>query len=399
MSRKQSFLSLTPDASVDGEQPDPLGENSRPHADAGPQVEALDAAVANFRPQMTTESVRRPPAPFRTDVLDVDGREAHSAQVHSAMEGIQCFPGRIAAALAAFCILTFVPAPGFALDGSTPNAPTKTSPKSFTSAEQALRAGIDDLKAGDAASSVAALTYAAEGGQPIARWKLGEIYADGVGVARDDVKAYHYFNQLVEEYDEDAPDQRNRGAISNAFVAVGVYSLAGIPNSDVHADPERARELFQYAATTFGDPDAQYNLAHMYIVGAGGLSKDNITAARWLMLAAEKGHRPSQALLGHMLFTGAEGVSMQRGRGLMWLQIAKNGAEGPKDEWVRQIYERDFAAANDDDRKVAAAMLDQRAKGPPLPSFVSRSVVKPLQMSRPFNIPMVAAAPPPQPAE
>ena len=59
---------------------------------------------------------------------------------------------------------------------------------------------------------------------------------------------------------------------------------------------------------------------------------------------------------------------MQRGRGLMWLQIAKNGAEGPKDEWVRQVYERDFAAANDDDRKVATAMLDQRAEGPPLPS-------------------------------
>ena len=213
------------------------------------------------------------------------------------------------------------------------------------------------------------------------------------------LKAYHYFNQLVEEYDEDAPDQRIRGAISNAFVAVGVYSLTGIPNSDVHADPDRARELFQYAATTFGDPDAEYNLAHMYIVGAGGLSKDNITAARWLMLAAGKGHRPSQVLLGHMLFTGAEGVSMQRGRGLMWLQIAKNGAEGPKDEWVRQIYERDFAAANDDDRKVAAAMLDQRAKGPPLPSFVSRSVVKTMQMSRPFNIPMMAASPPPQPAE
>jgi hypothetical protein len=44
-------------------------------------------------------------------------------------------------------------------------------------------------------------------------------------------------------------------------------------------------------------------------------------------------------------------------------------------------------------------MLDQRAKGPPLPSFVSRSVVKTMQMSRPFNIPMMAAAPPAQPAE
>ncbi len=345
----------------------------------------LDAALKAAR--------RAIPCSLEEAGVDADaGRslvEALDAGVANSGRSIQCVPSRITAPFAVFCILTFGASPGFALDGSTPNA---NSSKSFTSAEQALRAGIDDLKAGDAASSVAALTYAAENGQPIARWKLGEMYADGVGVARDDVKAYHYFNQLIEEYDEDAPDQRVRGAISNAFVAVGVYSLAGIPNSDVHADPERARELFQYAATTFGDPDADYNLAHMYIVGAGGLSKDNITAARWLMLAAGKGHRPSQALLGHMLFTGAEGVSMQRGRGLMWLQIAKNGADDTKDERIRQIYERDFAAANDDDRKVAAAMLDQRAKG--LPSLVSRSVVL-----RPFNIPMMAAAPPPQPAE
>ena len=116
---------------------------------------------------------------------------------------------------------------------------------------------------------------------------------------RDDVKAYHYFNQLVEDYDEDALDPRNRGAVSSAFVAVGVYSLTGIPNSDVRPDPERARELFQYAAATFGDPDAQYNLAHMYIVGAGGLAQDKLVAVRWLMLASHKGHRPSEALLGH----------------------------------------------------------------------------------------------------
>ena len=305
--------------------------------------------------------------------------------------------GRQSVALVAFGVLAFASSSGFAFDGSTSNSPAKISPKSFASAEQALRAGIEDLKAGDAAASVAALTYAAEGGQPIARWKLGEMYADGVGVARDDVKAYHYFAQLVEGYDEDAPDQRNRGAISNAFVAVGVYNLTGIPNSEIHADPERAREFFQYAATTFGDPDAEYNLAHMYIVGAGGLAKDNITAARWLMLAAGKGHRPSQALLGHMLFAG-EGVSSQRARGLMWLQIAKNGADGPKDEWIRQIYQRDYAAASDDDRQVAAAMLDLRAKGPPLPSFVSRNVIKSMQMLGAFNVPMIAA-PPPQPME
>ena len=306
--------------------------------------------------------------------------------------------GAVSFGVLTVCLLAFAGGSGLAFDGSTPSAPAKISPKSFSSAEQALRAGIDDLKAGDAASSVEALTYAADGGQPIARWKLGEMYADGIGVERDDVKAYQYFNQLVDDYDEDAPVQRNRGAISNAFVAVGVYCLNGIPNSNVHADPERARGLFQYAASTFGDPDAQYNLAHMYITGSGGLAKDDIVALRWLMLAAVKGHRPSQALLGHMLFVG-DGVPAQRARGLMWLTIAKNGAEGAKDDWIRNLYQNDFAAATEADRKAAAAMLDERAKGPPLPSFISRSVVRTLQILRPVGMPVVAGAPSPPPAE
>ena len=311
--------------------------------------------------------------------------------------GMRNAPGR-SAAVSAFALWTFLAVPGLAFDGSTSNAPPKISPKSFASAEQALRVGVDDLNAGNAASSVDALTYAAEGGQPMARWKLGEMYADGVGVARDDVKAFHYFNQLVQDYDEDAPSQRDRGAVSNAFVAVGVYCLTGIPNSDVRADPERARELFQYAATTFGDPDAQYNLAHMYIVGAGGLAKDNLVAMRWLMLASAKGHRPSEALLGHMLFVG-DGAPPQRPRGLMWLTIAKNGAAGPKDEWIRELYQRDFGAASDQERQAAASLLEERAKGPPLPSAVARTLVKTLQILRPLGIPMLAGATPPQPEE
>ena len=54
----------------------------------------------------------------------------------------------------------------------------------------------------------------------------------------------------------------------------------------------------------FGDPDAEYNLARMYMDGAAGLTKNNMRAARWLALAAEKHHHPAQALLGHLLFAG-----------------------------------------------------------------------------------------------
>jgi hypothetical protein len=253
-------------------------------------------------------------------------------------------------------------APAFAFDGTTSD-PSEKIPKHFADPSQALRAGLADLKAGDADASVAALTYAAEGGQDLARWKLGEMYADGQGVPRDDLKAYHYFNQLVEDYDEDQPDRRTLSAISNAFVAVGVYCLNGIPNSEVRPDPERAHELFQYAATIFGDPNAQYYLAHMYLVGGGGLAKDNIAAVRWLAVAAQKGHAPSQALLGHMLFTG-DGVPHQRARGLMWLEVAKDAAPRPGDTWIRDLYQRDFESASNDERQAAADLHDARAKGP-----------------------------------
>jgi len=265
-----------------------------------------------------------------------------------------------AAALASSLILGSTAA--FALDGSNgANPPAKISPRTFSSAREALRAGVDELQAGDAKGSVQALTYAAEGGEPLAQWKLGSMYATGDVVPRDDVMAYKYFEELVDDYNEDDLDSRAIGAISNAFVAVGAYSLTGIANSEIKPDPERALQMFQYAATNFGDPEAQFRLARMYLDGAGGVDRDKMRAARWLSLAAEKGHHGAQAVLGHLLFVG-DGVPRQCARGLMWLALAKNGARGPKDAWIHELQAKDFAAASDDDREVAAAYLSARGK-------------------------------------
>jgi uncharacterized protein len=264
--------------------------------------------------------------------------------------------------------------PALALDGSQPATLEKIPLKLFKSAQQALRAGIDDLRAGDAKSSVEALKYAAAGGQSLAQWKLGRMYQQGEGVPHDDIQAYQYFDQLIQNYNEDDPERRDVSAVSNAFVAVGVYCLNGIPNSEIKPDPERALEMFQYAATNFGDPDAQYNLARMYLDGSAGLSKNEMRAARWLALAAEKHHHPAQALLGHLLFAGEGGVPRQRARGLMWLTIAKSGAQGPQDNWMNDLYAKDLAAASDDDRQIAALYLSDHARGgaaPPPPNAVA----------------------------
>ena len=274
------------------------------------------------------------------------------------------------------------PAPALALDSSDAGVRKNVPVKSFTSGPEALRVGVDDLRTGDMEASVAALSYAAASGQAIARWKLGQMYANGDGVPRDDLKAYRNFSQLIEDYDEDQPQQQYVSAVSDAFVAVGVYCLNGIPNTDVRPDPQRAHELFQYAATTFADPNAQYNLAHMYLIGAGGLAKDKLVAIRWLALAANEGHPPSQALLGHMLFVG-NGVLDQRARGLMWLDLAKDGASNPKNQWIRDLYQRDFQVASNDVRLAASTMREARAKRMSWPLPPRHSVTSLLQ---PFGV-------------
>ncbi len=274
-------------------------------------------------------------------------------------------------------------APALALDNSDVSAGRRVPLASFTSGQEALRVAEEDLRAGKIEASVAPLTYAAESGQVIARWKLGQMYAKGDGVPRDDLRAYHYFNQLVEGYDEDQPDPKaDVSAISDAFVAVGVYCLRGIPNSDVSPDKQRAHELFQYAATIFADPNAQYNLAHMYMIGAGGLAKDNVAALRWLALAAKAGHPPSEALLGHMLFV-RDAAPDQRARGLMWLDLARASAPNPKEQWIRDLYQRDFRNASDSERLMAASMLDARTKIA-LPAFAARNSIT--SLLQPFDV-------------
>ena len=259
-------------------------------------------------------------------------------------------------------VFALLATPASALDGSNTSNGQKIVPgRTYKSAREALRAGVLDLNAGDAQSSVQALTYAAQGGETLAQWKLGSIYAAGEVVPRNDVLAYKYFEQLVDNYDEDETDRRSLTAIANAFVQVGVYSLNGIGGSVIKPDPERAVEMFEIAATRFGDADAEYHLARMFIDGAGGLEKDKLRAAKWLGLAAEKGHHGAQALLGHMLFRG-DGVPRQAARGLMWLSIASLSAKSAKEAWIRDLQAKDIAAANENERGAAAAFLSARGK-------------------------------------
>jgi len=224
---------------------------------------------------------------------------------------------------------------------------------------EALQFGLTSYKNGDKETAFEALSFAAEKGHPIAQWKLGRMYAEGDGIKQDDYKAFEYFSEIADAHADDSPSEPNARFVSSAFVALGGYYRNGIPNTDVKADASRARQIYTYAASYFGDPDAQLNLAKMYYAGEGG-DRDPVSAARWAKLAADKGNVGAQALLGHVLFEG-DGVQRQPVLGLMYLSLAREKAK-TADSWIFEMQEQAVSMATESERRTAMALAEDWKK-------------------------------------
>src|SRR6266550_3586655 len=193
---------------------------------------------------------------------------------------------------------------GFAFDGA-PVSPDTAIP--VVSAQPGAAAALKKvIPPSTPDTSLTSLQYAAEGGHPVAQWKLGRMYADGDGVAQDDLRAFEYFSR-----------------IANAH--------------------------------------AQYDLARLYLRGAGSSRDDFRYGARWLGLAAQKGQHQAQALLGQMLFNGDQ-LPRQAARGLMWLTLARDSAAADE-TWIKESYNRAIAKASEDDRAMALQMLEHWVQG------------------------------------
>jgi uncharacterized protein len=271
---------------------------------------------------------------------------------------------RIVFALVLGIVPLVVSAPSFAFDGAPinqePTIPVATAQSG--AAANLRKVGPPGTTAAVPDGSLTALQYAADEGHPVAQWKLGRMYANGEGgLAQDDLRAFDYFSRIANAHAEDSPSAPQAQIVANAFVALGRYYLSGIPNSKVKPDPDRAREMFSYAASYFGNADAQYDLARIYLKTADASRDDFRYGARWLGLAAQKGQHQAQALLGQMLFNG-DRLPRQAARGLMFLTLARDGA-GPDEVWIKESYNRAFAKASDDDRASALQMLEHWVQG------------------------------------
>lgn len=217
--------------------------------------------------------------------------------------------------------------------------------------EQMLSYGQSAFSEGNYGAALKFFEQAAEVGHPLAQWKLGKMYQDGQGVGANQTTALKYFTDVAVNRGDEPPNSLMAPFVAHSLVAVGKYYLNGIKGSDIRKNPHKAMKIFRYAASFYGNAEAQFNLGRMYFEGRGGYL-DKKMAARWLKLAALKGHHQSQALLGRMMFMG-DGIPARPSEGLMWLTLARERAEGREDDWIRNDQERAFALATENERRSA----------------------------------------------
>lgn len=217
-----------------------------------------------------------------------------------------------------------------------------------------LRDWLRARQLGDMDAARKFLESAARDGDVGAAWELGRMYADGDGVKQNHPLAFDYFGGIADSHAEEPTGTAQARFVANAFVRLGLYYLAGIPNSNIKADAARGRDMFSYAASYFGDPEAQYHLGRMYLDGQG-VGKDTKQGIRWLWLAAEKSQYQAQAVLGALLFQG-QSVPRDGARGLMWLMLARDAAT-PGETWITDQYMAAWQQATETERSIAPGYM------------------------------------------
>ncbi len=187
-----------------------------------------------------------------------------------------------------------------------------------------------------------ALQYATDGataGNPPSMTLLGELYANGLGVPRDDAKAADWYKLAAARGDR------------NAMFALGLFAVQG------RAGPrDRAQSAKWLAeAAKLGHPQAAYDLALLYIEGQL-FPQDFKRAAELLRIAADAGSPQAQYALG-TFYKDGRGVPKDMAEAVkLWAAAALADDTDAEVEYAIALYNGDGVQRDED---TAAANLLQ----------------------------------------
>jgi TPR repeat protein len=174
------------------------------------------------------------------------------------------------------------------------------------------------------------------------------MYADGDGVTQDDFEAFKIYSEIAQQGVE--PGSEDTGFFVNALLSLASYYKHGIPGSPVKTDLSQARQLYFQVASTFGVPEAQFQLAQMMLAGEGG---GHQRAAGQEMAEPGPQERPSRRHGRLRQYSFQEG---QSANGLALMTAALDRCK-PKDcSWMESLQEQAFSVASENDRRTAVSL-------------------------------------------
>ena len=232
----------------------------------------------------------------------------------------------------------------------------------FVSPEAAFEQGMGAFKAGQLELAVPALEHAASRGILAAQYYLARIYADNANQYTDHTKAYMLYQHIADEYADIDPDADQRSPfVAKALTALARYVKDGVGEIGLQPNPQRAAEYLHHAATFFNDPDAQFDLAKIYLLG-DGVPEDAKRAMHWLSVLTRRGHAGAQAFLADLYWRGMY-VRQDRLRALALVSVAVEHAPSHERIWIEDIHQKIFCGASEATRRQAElVMADWRRK-------------------------------------
>ena len=227
-------------------------------------------------------------------------------------------------------------------------------------AQALLERGLVAYKTGAFAAAVPAFKEAAETGSEgtrfFAEFYLARIYSDGANTHTDHPKAFMLFRKLADENADVDPDDGQRAPfVAKALVALADYVRRGVEDIGVAPNPRRAAVYLHHAAIFFGDRDAQFELARLYL-GGEGAADDVRRGLHYLSTLSEQSYPAAQALLAELFWKGRF-VKTDENRALALITMAVENAPAHDRLWIEEIYQSIFCAATQKARQEADGIM------------------------------------------
>lgn len=223
-----------------------------------------------------------------------------------------------------------------------------------------LEQGLAAYKAGSYAAAVPALKEAAAKGSDTARFfaefYMARIYGDSAGTLTDHPKAFVLYRKLADERTDIDPDDDHRAPfVAKALIALAGYVRSGLKEIGVPANPRRAAAYLHHAAIFFGDKDAQFELAKLYLSGEGG-TDDVRRGLHYLSTLSERSYPGAQALLAEFFWKGRY-VRPDERRALALITMAVENAPAHDRIWIEEIYHSIYCATTHGTRQEATGIM------------------------------------------